>query len=397
MDSHQFEEVLKNLKGAPIKYKVLEWILEGYTNSQIAMLKKKHNLGGNEGTVRKQVSEIYRDFNLQGDFEGDRSPRRKDLLALFEKYSPNLIRSKKVDFPKKRLRDSLGVKLQDEVLSSYLPNENSFSCLEDYGREIFYFLIKQLQIPKSNYSFSRADKKVILAVKKLNELLSKNNFTQDKKVLSFLNFLKSKSTLVKTCYEQISVQAFYFCIIFGNQPNHPCLIGDEFSIFFDQCNPSLNPYVSELNLDYVLVNCFHDLVELLLVEDSYINVLPYLTQIWGADAYAKANLIEDRFQMILEHLSNEIIAPEDDDDEAWWQQANYWWKSRSLSWKEDLQELISQRKIIYNWQFDESQRSLLRYYYHASHAVVEKSIIGSRWEELQSLYLENMLDESDKF
>ena len=85
MDSHQFNEKLEKLRRAPIKAEVLQLVLAGHTNAEIA-----GSRGRTEGTIRKQISKIYEDFGIRSEFPGDQTLREK-LKALFRKHKPEWI------------------------------------------------------------------------------------------------------------------------------------------------------------------------------------------------------------------------------------------------------------------------------------------------------------------
>ena len=90
MNRSQFNESLEKLERAPAKKKVLLLVLAGHIDTEIAV---KTNT--KEGTVRKQISKIYESFGIKGEYEGDRRPRRDDLVAQFRKYKPEWVS----DFP----------------------------------------------------------------------------------------------------------------------------------------------------------------------------------------------------------------------------------------------------------------------------------------------------------
>ncbi|MCC5641802.1 helix-turn-helix transcriptional regulator [Nostoc sp. CHAB 5824] len=85
MNSPQFNEALEKLRKAPRKVEVLKLLLAGYTNDEIAQSR-----GRAEGTVRKQISNIYKDFGIKSEFPGDRVLRDK-LKDLFLKYKPERV------------------------------------------------------------------------------------------------------------------------------------------------------------------------------------------------------------------------------------------------------------------------------------------------------------------
>jgi hypothetical protein len=86
MNRSQFKEALEKLEWAPAKKKVLLLVLAGHIDTEIAV-----KTGTKEGTVRKQISKIYESFGIKGEYEGDRRPRRDDLVALFRKYKPEWV------------------------------------------------------------------------------------------------------------------------------------------------------------------------------------------------------------------------------------------------------------------------------------------------------------------
>jgi hypothetical protein len=85
MNHHQFHEALEKLRRAPRKAEVLRLMLAGRTNAEIAQLRSRA-----EGTVRKQISQLYEDFGIESEFPGDQALRDK-FKALFRKYKPEWI------------------------------------------------------------------------------------------------------------------------------------------------------------------------------------------------------------------------------------------------------------------------------------------------------------------
>jgi hypothetical protein len=80
MNRQQFNDTLEKLRQAPRKAEVLRLVLAGHTNAEIARLR-----GRAEGTIRKQISQIYKDFAITSEFLGDQALRDK-LKALFRNY-----------------------------------------------------------------------------------------------------------------------------------------------------------------------------------------------------------------------------------------------------------------------------------------------------------------------
>jgi hypothetical protein len=85
MNSHQFNEKLEKLRRAPVEAEVLKLVLAGHTNAEIAGLRDKA-----QGTIRQQISKIYKKFGIKSEFPGDPSQRDK-LKALFRQHKPEWI------------------------------------------------------------------------------------------------------------------------------------------------------------------------------------------------------------------------------------------------------------------------------------------------------------------
>jgi hypothetical protein len=90
MNRSQFNEALEKLERAPAKKQVLQLVLAGHTDPEIAL-----KTGTKPGTVRKQISNIYQSFGIKGEYKGDRRPRRDELVAQFRKYKSEWVS----DFP----------------------------------------------------------------------------------------------------------------------------------------------------------------------------------------------------------------------------------------------------------------------------------------------------------
>lgn len=85
MNKQQFQAIIEKFNKAHAKAKVLRLLLDGLTNAEIAKLRKRR-----EGTVRKQISNIYKDFGIKSEFPGDQAQRDK-LIALFCQYKPEWV------------------------------------------------------------------------------------------------------------------------------------------------------------------------------------------------------------------------------------------------------------------------------------------------------------------
>lgn len=87
MNRQHFEKVLIHLNQQAFEeFNVLQLVLKGHTDDEIALLRNR-----SKSTVRKQISNIYKKFNVTGKYEGDRTSRRYELIALFQKYQPECL------------------------------------------------------------------------------------------------------------------------------------------------------------------------------------------------------------------------------------------------------------------------------------------------------------------
>jgi predicted transcriptional regulator len=86
MNRNQFNETLKKLESLRVTKEVLQLVLTDHTNAEIAKLR-----GKSEGTIRKQVSNLYKKFGIESQFPGGTSSQRLELKALFEQYKPEWV------------------------------------------------------------------------------------------------------------------------------------------------------------------------------------------------------------------------------------------------------------------------------------------------------------------
>jgi DNA-binding CsgD family transcriptional regulator len=86
MNKQQFQEVLeKKFKKARAEIEVLHLVLNGLNSAEIAQLRKRH-----EGTIRNQISKIYKKFGIKSEFLGDK-PQIDQLKDLFRQYKPDWV------------------------------------------------------------------------------------------------------------------------------------------------------------------------------------------------------------------------------------------------------------------------------------------------------------------
>jgi DNA-binding NarL/FixJ family response regulator len=85
----KFNLVFDNLP--PRQKEVLLKLLAGEVDEAIAK-----SLNIEKSTVRKHIEKIHKAFELKNDFSDERRSTRLDLLLLFAKYKPELVRG---EFP----------------------------------------------------------------------------------------------------------------------------------------------------------------------------------------------------------------------------------------------------------------------------------------------------------
>lgn len=135
MNSAQFNEALEILRKAPRKVEVLKLLLAGYTNDEIAQSR-----GRAEGTVRKQISNVYKDFGIKSEFPGDR-PLRDKLKDLFLKHKPEWVSNCSVGITNETSNQSERTNY-DGVASLALSGD---AIVEESGEELMFLAINILE------------------------------------------------------------------------------------------------------------------------------------------------------------------------------------------------------------------------------------------------------------
>ncbi|MFN6460931.1 MAG: helix-turn-helix transcriptional regulator [Nostoc sp. DedVER02] len=131
MNSQQFNEALEMLKKAPRKVEVLKLLLAGHTNNEIAQSR-----GRAEGTVRKQISNVYKDFGIKSEFPGDHTLRDK-LKDLFLKHKPEWVSNCSPAITNETSNQSEKINY-DGVASLVLSDDK---ILEESGEELIWLSI----------------------------------------------------------------------------------------------------------------------------------------------------------------------------------------------------------------------------------------------------------------
>ncbi|BAY31520.1 hypothetical protein NIES2107_33790 [Nostoc carneum NIES-2107] len=89
MDNKDLDEKFKQLNRSPKRKEILLKLLSGETDEAIALALKIET-----GTVRRQISLICQLFGLKEEESYERRSRRSELISLFAKYKPELVRNK---------------------------------------------------------------------------------------------------------------------------------------------------------------------------------------------------------------------------------------------------------------------------------------------------------------
>ncbi|WP_375479415.1 helix-turn-helix transcriptional regulator [uncultured Nostoc sp.] len=161
MNSRQFNEALEKLRKAPRKVEVLKLLLAGYTNDEIAQSR-----GRAEGTVRKQISNVYKDFGIKSEFPGDR-PLRDKLKDLFLKYKPEWVSNYSPAITNEASNQLEKINY-DGVTSLVLSGDEIF---EEPGEELMFLAINILEALgfEQKFKMSKALQYVGYRLKKLEK------------------------------------------------------------------------------------------------------------------------------------------------------------------------------------------------------------------------------------
>ncbi|MEQ9238406.1 pentapeptide repeat-containing protein [Coleofasciculus sp. E2-BRE-01] len=124
MNRNQFDEALKKLDSAPVTKKVLRLVLASDTNAEIAQSR-----GKSEGTIRKQVSNLYERFGIARQFTDDPNFQRRELKTLFKKYKPEWLSEKAIAKPNQESEEIVGTSASEPspeqvVLDQSQPNHS---------------------------------------------------------------------------------------------------------------------------------------------------------------------------------------------------------------------------------------------------------------------------------
>jgi hypothetical protein len=137
MNRQQFQEALEKLKKAPKKVEVLQLVLNGRANAEIAELQ-----GLAEGTVRKHISNLYKNFGIKIEFPGDK-PLKDQLKALFLQHKPEWLSDYYCEFTTEISDQSEN--LIDDSVSSLVPSDSEyFAEIEEDLMSLAVSILEQL-------------------------------------------------------------------------------------------------------------------------------------------------------------------------------------------------------------------------------------------------------------
>lgn len=178
MNRHQFEKALEKLRRAPAKEKVLLLILAGHTDAEIAL-----ETGTKEGTVRKQISNLYKDFDIKGDFEGDRRSRREALLEKVERFKPELLSKKLGNFSSAAELNNVKTPLEMEILGDDMSSKRKVGS--PWWEAILAQMTNKIENP---YPYSSQIQSILAATRVTRE----NPYPYSSQIQSILAAIKTR-------------------------------------------------------------------------------------------------------------------------------------------------------------------------------------------------------------
>ena len=201
-----------------------------------------------------------------------------------------------------------------------------------------------------------ADELLLLMKQEIDNLLA-----GDRKLQQFLTWVEEKSCSVKARYKSATIRAFYFAAELA--------IDTKFNTDLDNyfislaCDLDYN-FKMDLTEDFA---SFPDLaLDLNLIRALYYSGrdLEFLT-----DHLNLANVSESELQHQLLQMKEQIPSTYEDD---WEENFEQWWNKNGSAWTKQLRTLmIKYRNIGHEWQFNDSQKELLRQYYDANKMLVD--------------------------
>ncbi|AFZ24556.1 response regulator containing a CheY-like receiver domain and an HTH DNA-binding domain [Cylindrospermum stagnale PCC 7417] len=137
MNKQQFQEALEKIKKAPKRVEVLQLVLDGHTNAKIAELKTL-----DEGTVRKHISNLYKNFGIKNEFPGDK-PLKDQLKALFLQHKPEWVRDYSSELTTEISNQSKN-QIHDSISSLVPSNSEFFTEIEEDLMSLAVSILEQL-------------------------------------------------------------------------------------------------------------------------------------------------------------------------------------------------------------------------------------------------------------
>ncbi|WP_341527126.1 hypothetical protein WKK05_32155 [Nostoc sp. UHCC 0302] len=234
-----------------------------------------------------------------------------------------------------------------EIVASSTSENLVEHITETRWREVFLLTVGMMQ---------KADDLVQLMKQKIDDLIA-----SDKKLQQFLIWLNQKSLSVELPYKLAAVRAFYFDYD---------LMGDFNGVYLTL------PYALESRLaddDDLILNFEYNKIEELreiALDHNLVTSLnlafefKYVDQVEGFIYSALYCLHDCNFKRLLQMLYEQL--PEVDEYEVGKSKWNH------QAWSKQLRSLmIEHRNIGHDWQFNHSQKELLRWYYDANLLLVD--------------------------
>lgn len=170
MNQQEFEKIFEHL--SPRRKEVLRGILAGETDVVIA-----ERMGILEPSVRKFIERICQEFGLENEHSDGRRYKRSDLVALFAKYKPELLRERAFPSPKEvvsaQIPETLDASLQETIVNttplSPEQTEKIANLPENFLLQLFSANIPVQEYLENQFQLSDDEEKTQIA-KSLNKI-----------------------------------------------------------------------------------------------------------------------------------------------------------------------------------------------------------------------------------
>ena len=177
---------------------------------------------------------------------------------------------------------------------------------------------------------------------------------QDSALIRFLYELEDKVKSMQLSYSKASVRAFYFTLFRHRDLN--------LAIALDTRLAKQTQLSAEIQLDSILAKAFLDSVNLA----NNPSLKKFLNLCFTLELDTKFKL-KPNFLQALKQLKSQL--PSSENDKA---AILKWWQTNGNQWTEDFRKiLLEYRRIGYDWQLNEQQRTLREQYYDANLFLIE--------------------------